>query len=134
MDRDKILKRYSSDDFSRRRRLNKKSEDVPEGNIFVFQGYISAVIVFAVIIMTIAGGEGSRKILDKVSEVLREQIPFQQVVEKGQETVETIKVFGGKNYFKDDKNGEEGFIPDTSTEGQRTYMENNREDSGKMVN
>ena len=133
MDKEKVLKKYG---YSNARRGRNVKEEKKEGSLFIFQGYISAIIVFAVIIMTIAGGDGSRKILDKVGGALQEQVPFQQVVEKGSKTVEAIRGIGGqKNDFSEDKSesGDDDFKQDTSVEGQRIYMDTGREDSGKLV-
>ncbi len=134
MDRDKVLRKYSSDDFRERRNIKNLKDEKKDGSLIIFQGYISAVIVFGVIIMTIAGGDGSRKILDEIESRLSVQIPFGEIVEKGKEAVENIKIFGDKSIYESNENGEEGFIPDTSQEGQRIYLNTNQEDSGKTAN
>lgn len=134
MDRDKVLRKYNSDDFRERRNNKNLKDEKKEGSLIIFQGYISAVIVFVVIIMTIAGGEGSRKILNEIGNRLSVQIPFNEIVEKSKEVVENIKIFGDKAIYESQEAGEEGFIPDTSQEGQRIYMNTNREDSGKTAN
>ena len=134
MDRDKVLRKYNSEDFRERRNNKSLKDEKKEGSLIIFQSYISAVIVFGIIIMTIAGGDGSRKILDEMSNILSVQIPFNEIVEKGKEAVENIKIFGDKSIYESQETGEEGFIPDTSQEGQRIYMNTNQEDSGKMSN
>lgn len=134
MDRDKVLRKYNSEDFRERRNNKSLKDEEKEGSFIIFQSYISAIIVFGIIIMTIAGGDGSRKILDEMSNILSVQIPFNEIVEKGKEAVENIKIFGDKSIYESQETGEEGFIPDTSQEGQRIYMNTNQEDSGKMSN
>ena len=134
MDRDKVLRKYNSEDFRERRNNKSLKDEKKEGSLIIFQSYISAIIVFGIIIMTIAGGDGSRKILDEMSNILSVQIPFNEIVEKGKEAVENIKIFGDKSIYESQETGEEGFIPDTSQEGKRIYMNTNQEDSGKMSN
>ena len=125
---------FNSEDFRERRNNKSLKDEKKEGSLIIFQSYISAIIVFGIIIMTIAGGDGSRKILDEMSNILNVQIPFNEIVEKGKEAVENIKIFGDKSIYESQETGEEGFIPDTSQEGQRIYMNTNQEDSGKMSN
>ena len=143
MDKERVLRNYktfNSRNKNTRRNRRKKNNNIYEGNLFIFQGYLSAFIVFIIIVLTLIGNEGSQKLLLNIKNKLSQQITLNDILNKSKDIVKTITIFddniegNSENNINSENQIDMGFTIDMSKEGQRIYMENNWEDSGKIIN